>query len=237
METNKHEIKDQDVALLVWDIVGRNKFAKEEMCKDEAMSDVPALFLCVWESDEDNNDDHESALEYQQANGFSKPYQVGMIPLLHKGDTYEALKDVIKSMPIQKFSYIFSTAEGYMDTAEKQKQNNDPNYKRGDLQKDFENNINTTVRESLVLCGTNWKGDKLYSASCTYKYGDSGVPVFDDMELGEVDVTVDEIMSDESHGRFADALLATTVYMQKAVMAQDFHSLMLKKPSSKDEQK
>lgn len=236
METNKNEIKDQDVALLVWDIVGRNKFAKEEMCKDEAMSDVPALFLCVWESDDDD-ENHDGALDYQQKHGFSKPYQVGMIPLMHKGDPYEALKDVIKQMPIQKFSYIFTSAEGYMDTAEKQKLNDDPNYERGGLEADFLNNINTTVREGLVLCGTNWKGDKLYTGSCTYTYGDSGVPVFDDMEIGEQDVTLEEIMGDESFGRFADALLATTVYMQKSVKAQEFHSLMLKKPSSKDEQK
>ena len=236
METNKNEIKDQDVALLVWDIVGRNKFAKEEMCKDEAMSDVPALFLCVWESDDDD-ENHDSALDYQQKHGFSKPYQVGMIPLMHKGDPYEALKDVIKQMPIQKFSYIFTSSEGYMDTAEKQRLNDDPNYERGGLEKDFLNNINTTVREGLMLCGTNWKGDKLYTASCTYTYGDSGVPVFDDMEIGEQDVTLEEIMGDESFGRFADALLATTVYMQKSVKAQEFHSLMLKKPSSKDEQK
>lgn len=236
METNKNEIKDQDVALLVWDIVGRNKFAKEEMCKDEAMSDVPALFLCVWESDDDD-ENHDGALDYQQKHGFSKPYQVGMIPLMHKGDPYEALKDVIKQMPIQKFSYIFTSSEGYMDTAEKQRLNDDPNYERGGLEKDFLNNINTTVREGLMLCGTNWKGDKLYTASCTYTYGDSGVPVFDDMEIGEQDVTLEEIMGDESFGRFADALLATTVYMQKSVKAQEFHSLMLKKPSSKDEQK
>lgn len=236
METNKNEVKDQDVALLVWDIVGRNKFAKEEMCKDEAMSDVPALFLCVWESDDDD-ENHDSALDYQQKHGFSKPYQVGMIPLLHKADAFEALKDVIKQMPIQKFSYIFSSAEGYMDTAKDQRLNDDPNYERGGLEKDFLNNINTTVREGLVLCGTNWKGDKLYTASCTYTYNDSGVPVFDDMEIGEQDVTLDDITGDKSFGRFADALLATTVYMHRAVKAQDFHNLMLSKPSSKDEQK
>ena len=148
METNKNEVKDQDVALLVWDIVGRNKFAKEEMCKDEAMSDVPALFLCVWESDDDD-ENHDSALDYQQRHGFSKPYQVGMIPLLHKADAFEALKDVIKQMPIQKFSYIFSSAEGYMDTAKDQRLNDDPNYERGDLVPFFHRNARSELRTSL----------------------------------------------------------------------------------------
>lgn len=234
---NSNEITDKDASILIEDIIARNQHGKNEMCKSDPMTDNPALFLCVWESDSDD-ENHEGAVDYQQSLGFSLAYQVGMIPLLHKQDSYESLLDVIKAMPIQKFTYIFVSAEGYMDSAEKgQGLVDDPDYKRGGLEQDFKNNINTTVKEALVFCGTNWKGDTLYSASCTYTYDDAGVPVWDKAIVCEKTITNEDIMGEESFGRFADALLTTTIYMQKSVLAQDFHSLMLKKPKSTDETK
>lgn len=220
-ETAENPITDPDVALILRDLMKRMKFAKTETCRENGITDNPALFLCVWDSDEDD-DEHEGASEYATKLGLSRAYRVGLIPLIHKEDVLDSFMDVVKSLPIQPFRYIFIAVEGYLDEGMMKGDKSVPKeYERGDMAKEYAENPFTTIREAVIVSGVNWEGNKAYNVFSTYKYGDNGLPKFEPTKEGESDID-----DETSGGRFLDAMVATSRFMNMAVKAKAFHNLL-----------
>jgi hypothetical protein len=209
------------------------------MCREKGITDNPAVMLVAWESVE-GEDDHESAVEYARKLGLSKPLLVGMVPLIHREDPLESYKEVVKSMPIQKFEYLMLAVEGYLDPARVEKsagkQDDDtpdekPNdYKRGDMAKDFSENPFTKIQEGIIISGINWTANEIYNAFSTYRYDDKGIPQFSEVTSAQTTFGYDESDKEQllGRGRLMDAMVATVAYMNLAVKAQSFHSLMTK---------
>lgn len=226
-DLNENQITNDDVARLINDVMRRSQFAKTEMCRQQGITDNPALLLVAWES-KDDDDEHDGAVEYAERVGLSKPFQVGMIPLIHREDVLDSYMEVVKHMPIQKFEYLFMVVEGYMNpTINLNSVDELPaDYKRGDMAKDFAENPFTEVREAVIVSGLNWDASEIYTAFSTYKYDDRGVPQFAKLITNQKNIGEND--DAEGMGRMMDAMVATTRYMAMAVKAQAFHSLITK---------
>jgi hypothetical protein len=221
MATNETLI--EDVKKLVIDIMSRSKYAKTELCKDEAMSDNPPMFFIGYESDE-GNPEHEACLEGQQELSLSTPYQLAMIPLIHKPDPFAAYEDVVRCMPIEKFDFLAMCLEGYLETSKDKPKN----IADGSLQKDYEENPFSTVRECLIVTAVDWESSQIINLQCSYRYDDSGVPVWDEEEELLTDLSNRE--EGESYGRYPDGLLDTVRYMHLATKAMKYKNILDQAP-------
>jgi len=222
----KNPITNKDALKIINDVMRRSQFAKQEMCKSQGITDNPAMLLIAWESDEDD-DEHESAVEYAERVGLTQPFTVGMVPLIHKSDVLDAYMEVVKNMPIQKFGYLFMVVEGYLDPRHFENGTTPDDYKTGDMADDFQNNPFTEIKEALCVHGLNWDASETYVSFSPYKYDDKGVPQFEKVVQTQRNLTKEEA-DEQPLGRMLDAMVATVRYMALAVKAKDFHSLITK---------
>lgn len=220
---------DDDITKILTDLLHRSVYAKTEMCKDEPMSDNPPLFLVAFESTEDNHEEHEACLINQQELSLSKPYQVAMVPLIHKEDMYDAYDDVVRSLPIRKFEFIAVVVEGYgkdlsqeTDPSEVKKMN------KGDLEKEYKENPFTDVREGLMMSAVDWDMTGVWGVANMYRYNDTGVPTFD-----EPFFTSHPYIGDDEHGRLVDVMIATAQYMNIATQTLKYTDILKRAPKRK----
>lgn len=199
------ETIQKDAEILLRDFMERAQYAKSEMCREEAMSDNPALLVVVFEPKQEGYEGNwESLAEGCAEMGLSKTYQCGMIPLIHKPDPAECLVDVVGSLPVDNFAFMFVIVEGYRDTEISTKEEfakKMGDYERGDMAKEFAENPFSTVTEVLTVHGYDWNLTNRFVMFSDYKYNDRGIPEFsefisDHSEVGDDDerVRIDEIL-------------------------------------------
>ena len=190
----------KDAEILMRDFMERAQHAKQEMCRSEAMTDNPSMFIVVFEPKQDEFEgDFDSLVSECEKMGLSRTLQCGIIPLIHKDDPADCLTDVISSFPLDKFEFGFLVVEGYAETNTDGKNFSD--YERGDMAKDFSENPFTTITETLVIHGYDWNLTSRFTHACHYKYDDKGVPVFT-----EVCMDADEVSEDDERGRIDELL-------------------------------
>lgn len=192
------------------------------------MSDNPPLFLVAFESVEENEEEHEACLINQQELSLSKPYQVAMVPLIHKEDMYDAYDDVVRALPIRKFEFIAVVVEGYgkdlseADDSEVKKMN------KGDLEKEYKENPFTDVREGLMMSAVDWGMTGVWGVANMYRYNDTGVPTFD-----EPFFTSYPYDDNDEYGRLVDVMIATAQYMNIATQTLKYTDILKKAPKRK----
>jgi hypothetical protein len=219
---------DDDITKILTDLLHRSVYAKTEMCKEEPMSDNPPLFLVAFESVEENEEEHEACLINQQELSLSKPYQVAMVPLIHKEDMYDAYDDVVRALPIRKFEFIAVVVEGYgkdlseADDSEVKKMN------KGDLEKEYKENPFTDVREGLMMSAVDWGMTGVWGVANMYRYNDTGVPTFD-----EPFFTSYPYDDNDEYGRLVDVMIATAQYMNIATQTLKYTDILKKAPKRK----
>jgi len=219
-----NETISEEMSKIMLDVLDRTKYAKEQMCKDEGMTDTPPLMLVAYKSDD------EDAVEYQEENELSSPYKIAMIPLIHREDVLEAYEDVVKAMPIREFSFLFLCVEGFCRSADTSEE---IDFERGEMQKDFSENPFSEVREAIVVTGMDWDGSLIGSATQMYRYDDFGVPVYSEEDYM---ADVSEVKEGQEYGRMVEAMGATTAYMKLAVVAHRYHDLLGNAKKKKDEE-
>lgn len=219
---------DEDIKNIMQEVLNRICYAKTEMCKREPMQDNPPLLIVALESNEDNPE-HDEALEYQKENNLSLPYHLAVIPLIHKENVLEAYEDVVHALPIRPISFIILCVEGYMKPDVSDEEMNE--WTNSTNEKDFKENPFSTVREGVIITAVDWSGEYIWNISALYRYDDKGVPVFDDEPLCTC-TEVDE-NDDEGNGRIPDNLLATIAYMHLAVNALAYKELLDEAPKRK----
>ena len=228
MSNNKTTI--DDIKVFMNDFLDRSKYAKEELCKDDAMTDNPPMFFIGYESD-DSNPAHDVCLEGQKEMELSKPYQVALLPLIHKSDPLEAYQDIVRAMPIERFEFIMLVLEGYVREAGKDgKAPSD--YKAGEMEKDYKENPFSDVREAIIISAVDWDMNTMFTMQCSYKYNDVGVPVWDEPICGEIEIN--EESSEVGFGRYGDELVGTVHYMHLATKALAYKNIFDKAPREKD---
>jgi hypothetical protein len=220
---------DDDITKILTDLLHRSVYAKTEMCKEEPMSDNPPLFLVAFESVEENEEEHEACLINQQELSLSKPYQVAMVPLIHKEDMYDAYDDVVRSLPIRKFEFIAVVVEGYgKDLSEETDQSEVKKMNKGDLEKEYKENPFTDVREGLMMSAVDWGMTGVWGVANMYRYNDTGVPTFD-----EPFFTSYPYDDNDEYGRLVDVMVATAQYMNIATQTLKYTDILKKAPKSK----
>ncbi len=220
---------DDDITKILTDLLHRSVYAKTEMCKEEPMSDNPPLFLVAFESVEENEEEHEACLINQQELSLSKPYQVAMVPLIHKEDMYDAYDDVVRSLPIRKFEFIAVVVEGYgKDLSEETDQSEVKKMNKGDLEKEYKENPFTDVREGLMMSAVDWGMTGVWGVANMYRYNDTGVPTFD-----EPFFTSYPYDDNDEYGRLVDVMVATAQYMNIATQTLKYTDILKKAPKRK----
>lgn len=198
------------------------------MCKDEPMTDNPPLFLIAFDSTEDN-EDHESCIANQDYLSLSKPYQVAMVPLIHKDELYDAYDDVVRSLPIRKFEFVAVVVEGYgQDLSEENASTITKTINKGDLEKEFKENPFTTVREGIMMTAVDWEMTGVWGIVNTYRYDDKGVPTFDEPQFNTFSYN-----QNEEHGRLIEVMVATAQYMNIATQTLKYTDMLGKAPKRK----
>jgi hypothetical protein len=217
---------DDDITKILTDLLHRSVYAKTEICKDEPMSDNPPLFLVAFESIEENNEEHEACLINQQELSLSKPYQVAMVPLIHKEDMYDAYDDVVRSLPVRKFEFIAVVVEGYgKDLSQEADQSEVKKMNKGDLEKEYKENPFTDVREGLMMSAIDWNMTGVWGVANMYRYDDTGVPTFD-----EPFFTSYPYDDNDEYGRLVDVMIATAQYMNIATQTLKYTDILKKAP-------
>jgi hypothetical protein len=220
---------DDDITKILKDLLYRSVYAKTEVCKDEPMSDNPPLFLVAFESIEENNEEHEACLINQQELSLSKPYQVAMVPLIHKEDMYDAYDDVVRSLPVRKFEFIAVVVEGYgKDLSQETDQSEVKKMNKGDLEKEYKENPFTDVREGLMMSAVDWNMTGVWGVANMYRYNDTGVPTFD-----EPFFTSYPYDDNDEYGRLVDVMVATAQYMNIATQTLKYTDILKKAPKRK----
>lgn len=227
MEIN--EKMDKDIRLMIEDVLYRSQFAKNEMCKNEPMSDNPPMFLIGYTSDE-SNPAHDVCLEAQTELGLSQPLHIAMLPLIHKPDIYDCFEDIVKAMPIEKFEFIMFVVEGYvkqMDEGAEVSIANAP--EKGELENDYKENPFSTVREAITITATDWNTAGIWNLTSTYGYGDNGIPVWDEPIANFFPF----VEGEDTNGRLSDALIGATKYMHLATQTLAYKNLLDKAQEAK----
>lgn len=220
---------DDDITKILTDLLYRSVYAKTEVCKDEPMSDNPPLFLVAFESIEENNEEHEACLINQQELSLSKPYQVAMVPLIHKEDMYDAYDDVVRSLPVRKFEFIAVVVEGYgKDLSQEADQSEVKKMNKGDLEKEYKENPFTDVREGLMMSAVDWNMTGVWGVANMYRYDDTGVPMFDEPLF-----TSYPYDDTDEYGRLVDVMIATAQYMNIATQTLKYTDILKKAPKRK----
>ncbi len=224
----KDETLIEDMKALISDVMARSMYAKTEMCKDEAMTDNPPMLFVGYESDE-TNPEHDACMEAKDELGLAKPYQMLMVPLIHKADPFEAYQDVIKQLPIEKFDFIVLVLEGYL------RENTElaTLLESRSLEKDYKENPFTDVREGLIVTAVDWSNTTLLSMTNTYRYDDNGLPMYDENDCKEMDINPND--EERNLGRFGEALVQTVQYMHLAVKSLAYRNLLSNMPKNGEE--
>lgn len=200
----------QEAEILMRDFMSRAQHAKTELCRENGMTDSPNMLLVVFEptanddDDQDDKDEMESLNRHCREMGLTRTLQCAIIPLLHKPDPFECLRDIIGMMPIEKFEFSFLCCEGYTDSDKNKIKNYktfNESYKRGDMAKDFAENPFTTIVETVAIHGFDWNLTSKFTNICSFKYDDKGLPVFTEL-IFESDKTSD----DDDRGRLDELL-------------------------------
>ena len=229
---SEQQVISNDILKILGDVMRRSKYAKKEMCKEVAMSDNPPMLIIgrIHQSDDTDDEMTESASQYTKELGLERQYDVGMLPLIHKEDPYDAYMDAIGHLPTAPVNFIFLAVEGYMRRGT-DKVNFDS--EEGESLKDeFQNNPFSDVREGLVVSGVDWEQDKIYMSASTYTYDDRGVPMFDDVDTDIVHLTDEN--SEMAEARFTNAMLQTITYLKMAIKAKAFHTLLTEADNDKE---
>ena len=227
----------KDVQIMCDEFMHRSEYAKTEMCKEDAMSDNPPMLLIGFVSDplEDEEESHASALEFQNEFETSKAYKMMMIPLIHKDDVGDCLRDVMKFLEPQPFSFVALAAEGYvnsdMDDSEKDA------YERGDMQKDFNENPFTKVKEALMINVIDWNCENMVTLVKDFTYDDFGVPVFGEekarvTDLGGFEKCTENITEMEL-GKIGSLMLAFVLFSHFKLDAEKFTDKITEAPKRK----
>ena len=215
-----------DMQLMCEEFMHRAKFAKTEMCKDDAMSDNPAILLVGTVSTPDDNSDHDGAISFQQEYNTSKPYRVALIPLMHRDDVVDCIEDIVKHLKPQKFSFIALAAEGYFREARKDEDFFPENYSKGDMETEYKENPFTDIREALIVTAIDWECQHLYSCHLPYRYDDNGVPVYDEQVSAFTPLHGVEYMKQNMEeielGRIPTVLASFVLFMHLATEATKF---------------
>ena len=219
---------DDDITKILTDLLHRSVYAKTEMCKEEPMSDNPPLFLVAFESTEERDEEHEACLANQKELSLSKPYQVAMVPLIHKEDMYDAYDDVVRSLPIRKFEFIAVVVEGYGKDLSEADQSEVKKMNKGDLEKEYKENPFTDVREGLMMSAVDWNMTGVWGVANMYRYNDTGVPTFD-----EPFFTSYPYDDNDEYGRLVDVMVATAQYMNIATQTLKYTDILKKAPKRK----
>ena len=225
METNQQLV--EDMKKLVSDVLMRSRYAKEELCKEEPMTDNPPIFFVGYASDE-GNPEHEACLEAQEELSLSVPYQMGMVPLIHQADPYDAYQDIVRTLPIEKFDFLVLALEGYTRDAKSEDEAHD--YSHGDLEKEYKENPFSNVRETLTITAVDWNLESFISVRACYRYDDNGVPMWDEPLVSEVEEPEDNM------GRFGNALIDTVKFMHLATKTLAYKNILDKAPRNKKDE-
>lgn len=228
MKTNETLISD--IKKLIDDVMDRSIYAKTELCKSESMTDNPPILFIGYVSDP-QNPEHDSCLEAQDELELTKPYQMMMIPLIHKGDPTEAYEDVIRAMPIEPFDFLIIAVEGYSRDKVSKEEAYEILEERGSMEKDYKENPFTDVREAVIITAVDWEGTKILGAQTTYRYDDKGVPMWD--EITKSEIVIAEHDSELGFGRLCDAMLGTVHYMHLATKALAYKKIIDQAPRKK----
>ena len=123
----------------------------------------------------------------------------------HPVDALPKMLSDLSESGLTKFHFLMFFVEGFArrvenPNGEKSYANlyQDTEYERGSLEKDFHENPASDVAEGLIITAYSWTGEGA-SATQFYKYGDNGLPVYDD----EAEFSTYE-QGNEQQGRVCD---------------------------------
>lgn len=102
--------------------------------------------------------------------------------------------------------FMMLMMEGYASTTQPTK--------HGDLEKDFKENPDSTVREVITVQAVNIKTGEQFTAVVPFKYGDDGLPEFDEPSLGPCE---GEALQSRVAIMFSACRNATINFLQEAV--------------------
>lgn len=141
---------------------------KTEVCRVTGCTDIPYTALYV---SKDPNLKLFLGLDDDRSIDGEGTMMVG-VPIFVK-DPYD-VDTLIKMLPPFSLTAMAVVCEGYSKPQE-----NLADYRRGDMQKEYESNPFTNVRPGIVLVSAEIETLKIGMSMITYKYDDRGIPKYD----------------------------------------------------------
>lgn len=146
-----------------------SEYVKAGICKDTACTDVPHVALFVT-----NDQSAKNALRLPpEAVIPGTDGHVLMAMPIASNDPFD-MRSLLALVPPFKVDAVCLLSEGYYRST-----GHPENYKRGDMQREYESNPFSDVRPALVLLGVDVKSLQTGMVLLSYKYDDRGVPEFD----------------------------------------------------------
>lgn len=131
----------------------------------------------------------------------------------HPVDALPKLLSKLHEEGLQKFAWLSFIIEGYsrrVDKDDKEGVEKLRNQERGELEKEFNEKIDTDVEEGIIATIFSWTGDCITMTSF-YKWGDDGLPIYEEEdEMLKTDVK----RTSETEGRIPDIFDAFIKYCQ-----------------------
>lgn len=133
----------------------------------------------------------------------------------HPVDALPKLLSKLHEEGLEKFAWLSFIVEGYSrrvnkdDTKEIEKLRNQ---ERGELEKEFNEKIDTNIEEGIIASIFSWTGDCVTMTSF-YKWGDDGLPIYEEEDEDEM-LKADVERTSEMEGRIPNVFDAFIKYCQ-----------------------
>lgn len=232
------ETVKKEAEILMLDFLERAQEAKRGMCQEESMTDNPPMLIVVFQPDEkdfDSEEAYENLANGCIGLGLTRTLQCALIPLLHKPDPAECLKDIFGSFPLPVFEYAFIATEAFMADSEAVtaavKNRKEDTDEKDVLAKEFSENPFSSVLETLIVHGYDWNLTNKSTILSPYKYNDNGVPEFMESVIVHTDPNSDSDFADMGD---SDSVLLMGIQFTKVKLeAERFTSFWDKKDEGK----
>ena len=133
----------------------------------------------------------------------------------HPVDALPKLLSKLHEEGLEKFAWLCFIVEGYsrcVDKDDKEGLEKLRHQERGELEKEFNEKIDTNVKEGIIATIFSWAGDCITMTSF-YKWGDDGLPIYEEEDEDEM-LKADVGRTSETEGRIPNIFDAFIKYCQ-----------------------
>ncbi len=133
----------------------------------------------------------------------------------HPVDALPKLLSKLHEEGLQKFAWLSFIIEGYsrrVEITDKEGLEKLRHQERGELEKEFNEKIDTDVEEGIIASIFSWTGDCIAMTSY-YKWGDDGLPIYEEEDEDKM-LKADVGRTSEMEGRIPDIFDAFIKYCQ-----------------------